>query len=143
LSGEASVVLDRLLRFAVHDLGALGIGALFVFGGRPNTGVEPRLATPPPLRIDRATDLGPLRHVLAQIDGAAVLDGDGVLRQLGVRLVPSRAAEDAVAPTGGTRRISAQRYSFDDPDAIVVVVSEDGPVTVFRSGRVIGRSAPD
>ena len=33
LADEESLILDRLLRFAVHDLGALGIGALFVFAG--------------------------------------------------------------------------------------------------------------
>jgi hypothetical protein len=35
----------------------------------------------------------PLRHALAQVDGAAIFDAHGVLHQLGVRLVPSKAAE--------------------------------------------------
>lgn len=149
LTGEQSLIFDRLLRFAVHDLGALGIGALFVFGGeydarRPGAfelRLEERMAAPPPLRLDRPTDLGPLRHVLGQIDGAAFVDATGVLRQLGVRLIPSAAAEETVSPIGGTRHTSARRYSADDPDAIVVVVSDDGPVTVFRAGAVIGRSS--
>jgi hypothetical protein len=148
LADEESLILDRLLRFAVHDLGALGIGALFVFAGAQgnsrdggsDVGFEERMATPPPLRLDRPTDLGPLRHVLGQIDGAAFIDATGVLRQLGVRLIPSARAEETVSPIGGTRHTSARRYSADDPDAIVVVVSDDGPVTVFRGGRVIGRS---
>lgn len=140
LPDDESDILDRLLRFAVHDLGAAGIGALFVLGGRQNGGVEHRMATPPPLRLDRPTDLGPLRHVLAQVDGAAFFDATGVLRQLGVRLIPSAAAEEAVGPVRGTRHTSGRRFSADDPDAIVVAVSEDGPVTVFRAGQIVGRS---
>jgi hypothetical protein len=141
LPDDRSDVLDRLLRFAVHDLGAAGIGALFVLGGSEAGGFEERLAPPPPLQLDHPTDLGPLRHVLGQVDGAAMLDADGVLRRLGVRLVPTPEAEAAVPALRGTRHTSARRYSFDDPEAIVVAVSEDGPVTVFRGGDVVGRSA--
>jgi DNA integrity scanning protein DisA with diadenylate cyclase activity len=35
------------------------------------------------------------------------------------------------------RHRSAQRYSYDQPTATIVVVSEDGPVTVYRRGEVI------
>jgi hypothetical protein len=135
-------VLQAMLEFAVHDLGSLGIGALLVHrpDDAPGPGVEQRLPTPPPLDIRNAIHLGPLRHALAQIDGAAVFDPDGVLRHLGVRLVPSAAAEESVEAFGGTRHISGRRYSYDDPLATVIVVSEDGPVTVLRNGAVLGRS---
>lgn len=138
-------VLEALLEFAVHDLGSKGIGSLLIY--RPDHAptpalatVEERLPTPPPLQIRRATHLGPLRHALAQIDGAAVFDGDGVLRQLGVRLVPSAAAEESVEAFRGTRHTSGRRYSHDDPLATVIAVSEDGPVSVLRNGAVLGRS---
>lgn len=136
-------VLERLLRFAVHDLGANGIGALLILGGTTELAFEQRLGSPPPLRIDRPVDLGPLRHVLSQLDGAAVFDRRGVLHRLGVRLIPSGHAERTIEPTGGTRHTSGRRYSYDDPDAIVVAVSESGPVTVFRNGNIIGRSPVD
>jgi DNA integrity scanning protein DisA with diadenylate cyclase activity len=77
---------------------------------------------------------------LAQVDGAAVFDADGVLRQLGVRLVPSHAAEESVEALRGTRHTSGRRYSYDDPLATVIAVSEDGPVSVLRNGEVLGRS---
>lgn len=133
-----------LLEFAVHDLGAHGIGALLVHreDDAPGPAVERRLPDPPPLRIDRPTDLAPLRHALAQVDGATVFDAAGVLRQLGVRLVPSSDAERSVDGFKGTRHTSGRRYSFDDPDAIVIAVSEDGPVSVFHRGKVLGRSQP-
>lgn len=139
--GDRSII-TKLLEFAVHDLGARGIGAIFVY--RPDGAGEPsyevRLPEPPPLRIDRPSDLAPLRHVLAQVDGAAVLDVSGTLRELGVRLVPSVEAESDVAGFRGMRHTAGRRYSFDDSVATVIVVSEDGPVTVLRNGELIGRS---
>jgi hypothetical protein len=137
-------VLEAMLEFAVHDLGSWGIGSLLVYrpGPEPGPAVEERLPTPPPLRIRTASHLAPLRHALAQVDGAAVFDADGALRQLGVRLVPSATAEQDVDALGGTRHTSGRRYSFDDPSATLVAVSADGPVSVLRNGAVLGRS-PD
>jgi DNA integrity scanning protein DisA with diadenylate cyclase activity len=142
--GDAKVVED-MLTFAIHDLGSLRIGALLIYRPRDESGpmVEERLPPPPPLRIGTATHLAPLRHALAQVDGAAVFDGDGVLRQLGVRLVPSRTAERAVEALRGTRHTSARRYSHDDPLATVIAVSDDGPLTVFRAGAVLASSHLD
>jgi DNA integrity scanning protein DisA with diadenylate cyclase activity len=73
-------------------------------------------------------------------DGGAIFDARGTLRQLGVRLVPSAEAADQVEGVGGTRHTSGRRYSFDDPRATVIVVSEDGPVTVWRAGHLVGTS---
>lgn len=135
-------VLRAMLEFAVHDLGALGIGATLVYrpSDEPGPYVEARLPLPPRLEIVRPMSLAPLRHALAQVDGAALFGTGGELRQIGVRLVPSPAAEGAVEGLRGMRHTSARRYSYDDPQATVVVVSEDGPVTVLRAGEVLGSS---
>jgi hypothetical protein len=140
-NGDAAI-LTALLEFAVHDLGSRGIGALLVHRPTAEAGpsMEQRLPPPPRLQITRAPALAPLRHALAQIDGAAVFGPDGTLEQLGVRLVPSAEAEATVPSLLGTRHTSGRRYSFDDPLATVVVVSEDGPVTVLRAGEVLGSS---
>jgi hypothetical protein len=137
-----SDVLTLLLEFAVHDLGARGIGALLVFGSGAATPsvIEVRLPTPPPLDITVPFDLAPLRHALSQIDGAAVFDAAGILRELGVRLVPSPEAVSMVEGFRGMRHTSGRRYSFDDPQATVIVVSEDGPVTVLRNGDLLAES---
>jgi DNA integrity scanning protein DisA with diadenylate cyclase activity len=79
--------------------------------------------------------------VLGQVDGATVFDADGILRQIGVRIVPSPDAESSVAGYRGMRHTSGRRYSSDDPQATVIVVSEDGPVTVLRNGDLVGTSA--
>jgi DNA integrity scanning protein DisA with diadenylate cyclase activity len=65
------------------------------------------------------------------------------LRQMGVRLVPSQQAEADVSGLGGMRHTAGRRYSYDDPDATVIVVSEDGPVTVLREGELVGRTADE
>jgi hypothetical protein len=136
------LVLEALLEFAVHDLGSRGIGSLLIYrpADEPGPRVEERLPAPPPLRVRRAAHLAPLRHALGQVDGAAIFDADGVLRQIGVRLVPSSTAEAHVEALGGTRHTSGRRYSYDDPLATVIAVSEDGPVSVLRNGAVLGRS---
>ena len=135
-------VLDTLLEFAVHDLGARGIGAilLYVPDGEGQGGLELRLPEPPALDVREPSDLAPLRHALAQTDGAAVIDGDGILRQLGVRLVPSPTSVAEVEGLRGMRHTSGRRWSYDDAPATVIVVSEDGPVTVLRGGEILGTS---
>ena len=55
--------------------------------------------------------------------------------------MPSPEAESVVEGFRGMRHTSGRRYSFDDPDATVIVVSEDGPVTVLRNGELLGRSS--
>ncbi len=141
--GQAHTVIETLLEFAVHDLGARGIGATLVH--RPDesqtSSFDVRVAPPPPLRITHQADLAPLRHVLAQVDGAALFTSDGTLLRIGVRLVPSPDAEAKVDGLRGTRHTSGRRFSFDHPDATVIVVSEDGPVTVLRGGEILGTTA--
>jgi hypothetical protein len=142
-TGDRDVV-EAMLRLAVHDLGSLGIGALLLYRPEGDAAIpfEERLPTPPPLRIRSASHLAPLRHALAQVDGAAVFDAEGVLRYLGVLLVPSPDAETAVATVGGTRHTFGLRYSHDDPSTTVIAVSEDGPVSVMRHGKVLARPQP-
>lgn len=137
--------LGLLVDFAVHDLGARGIGALLILHetGDLTVGHEHRMPVPPALQIHRPHDLAPLRHALAQTDGATVFDHTGTLRRMGVRLVPSEQAEREVHPIGGTRHTSGRRFSYDVPDAFVIVVSEDGPVMVLRAGELLGRSVPE
>ncbi len=138
------IVIAKLLAFAIHDLGAINIGATLIYraGSDQRGSYEARLPKPPPLKVRRPADLAPLRHVLGQVDGAALFDEHGTLTEIGVRLAPSLEAEADVDGFRGMRHTSALRYSFDDPEATVIVVSEEGPVTLLRGGRKVGASAP-
>lgn len=62
------------------------------------------------------------------------------VHDLGVRLVASPVAISDVRGYRGMRHTSGRRYSFDQPDSIVIVVSEDGPVTVMQRGVILGRT---
>ena len=138
-------VLETLLEFAVHDLGARGIGAMLVYrpDDDPTPAFELRLPTPPPLDI--TPPVGP---------GAPAPRArpDRRRRRVRRRRHPPRARRAPGAERRGRDRSSrasaacatrpGRRYSFDDPAATVIVVSEDGPVTVLRNGEVLGASGP-
>lgn len=147
-------VLRAILDFCVHTMSPADAGALLVLqldADRlgPEGGLNPAL--PPtavprlPLR-DVATHAA-VRQLLAQIDGAAILDAHGDLLAVGAHLRASPRSHEVVQldPTHGTRHASARRFSFDHDRTVVFVVSNDGPVTVYSDGAAIAsiRSRPD
>ena len=137
-------VLAKLLAFAVHDLGARGIGALLVYDpdGASGSSYQRRFPAPPPLRIDRAVRprAAPPRP-RPDRRRRGVRPRRACCGELGVRLVPSAEAEADIEGYRGMRHTSGRRYSFDEPEATVIVVSDDGPVTVLRKGVLMGSSS--
>ena len=133
--------VQPLLRFAIHELGGRGIGATLIVRpvdrAAPAARIEPLVHNAPRLRLQHVGEEAALAQALAQTDGASIFDTDATLVSLGVRLAPSSDAERAVAALSGMRHTSALRYSHDDPHAVVIVVSEDGPVTLMHGGRAI------
>lgn len=142
VAGIADVSRIRpLLRFAVHELGARRIGATLIWRPcdteLPPNRHEPLVRHAPRLRLDNVGEEAALAQALAQTDGAAVFDAEPALVALGLRLAPSPAAEREVAALHGMRHTSALRYSHDVTDAVVIVVSDSGPVTVMYGGEPI------
>lgn len=142
VAGDLPVDLIRpLMRFALHELAAQRIGATLIW--RPTDGAvparrhEPLVRNTPRLRLDNVGEEAALAHALSQTDGAALFDAGLTLLGLGIRLAPSGDAEREVSAMHGMRHTSARRYSYDDPEAVVIVVSEAGPVTVMHRGRAI------
>ena len=133
--------LRPVLRFAAHELGGRRIGATLIWRPGEHAVVGERhealVHNVPPLRLGNVGEEGALAQALAQTDGAAVFDRSATVVALGIRLVPSTAAEAAVGSMRGMRHTSALRYSYDDPESIVIVVSEAGPVTLMHAGRAI------
>lgn len=132
--------LDGLLELCVHRLSPAGVGATLVWTlddpaphARPGTDLGASLASPP-LRVDDDRHHAALVSAAAQLDRAILVGADGLVTRFGVSLAASARAEALVPPLGGTRHTSARRWSYDDPAAVVLVVSEDGPVTVLRGG---------
>jgi hypothetical protein len=164
LTGIASPVLSGLLELAVHWLSPSRVGATLVVPvdadrHLPNVGEGQSGAHPYPverrdsgLDLDRALATPDLsvtaRHhypallaALMQTDLAAVVDAAGRPHHIGVGLHWSAEAERAVEVEGGMRHRSAARYTYDHPEAVAIVVSEDGPVTVFRHGKPLSQCA--
>jgi DNA integrity scanning protein DisA with diadenylate cyclase activity len=141
--------LEAILAFCVHDLGPAPTGAIVVWDlhGHGSSGPLGHVRHhQPPLRLPALSLFDPSSHsavrsLLTQLDGAMIVDRDATLVETGARLTFSERAERAVigGADGGTRHASARRFSFDERDTVVFVVSEDGPLTVYARGDPIAR----
>jgi hypothetical protein len=143
LPGIASPVLSGLLELAVHWLSPGRVGATLVVPvthGDSGLDLDHALATPE-LSVTARHHYPALLAALMQTDLATVVDAAGRPHHIGVGLHWSADAERAVEVNGGMRHRSAARYTYDHPEAVAIVVSEDGPVTVFRHGKSLSQCA--
>jgi hypothetical protein len=135
-------VVRRLLELSHHRISPNKFGAtlLYLLTEQPVTlrrrdeGID---VTTLNLSVLDAADEPLLLHQARYRDGALLIGRDGRLLAVNVILRPTRASEQAVAATKGTRHTSAARHTYDCPDMLAFVVSTDGPVTVFCDGRRI------
>lgn len=143
LRGIASPVLSGLLELAVHWLSPGRVGATLVVPvthGDSGLDLTRALATPD-LSVTARHHYPALLAALMQTDLATVVDAAGRPHHIGVGLHWSAEAEQAVDVSGGMRHRSAARYTYDHPEAVAIVVSEDGPVTVFHHGKPLSQCA--
>jgi hypothetical protein len=139
----SSPVLAGILKFALHWLSPGRVGATLVVPvshGGDGLDLDNGIATPR-LSITARHHYPALLTVLMQTDLASVLDAEGWVHHIGVGLNSSAEADAAVGTSRGMRHRSAARYTYDHPEAVAVVVSEDGPVTVFHRGKSLSRCA--
>ena len=140
---EAPVDLLRgLLDLAVHWLSPARIGATFLLDLDPRPhddhGLDTSAALPSPeLSVAHRHHYPALFAVLSQTDLATLVSAHGDVGMLGVGLRSSVASESAVQLDRGMRHRSAARYTWDHHHTVAFVVSEDGPVTLFRRGSAI------
>lgn len=138
----SSGVLQGLLDLAVHWLSPARIGATFLVDIDPREeddhGLDLSAALPSPsLSVLERHHYPALFAVLAQTDLATLVSVDGDVGMLGVGLRSSAASEAAIHLDAGMRHRSAARYTWDHEHTVAFVVSEDGPVTLFRRGNPI------
>jgi DNA integrity scanning protein DisA with diadenylate cyclase activity len=138
-----SPVMAGLLDLAIHWLSPGRIGATLVVPvSHGDSGLElTEAVTTPDLSITARHHYPALLAALMQSDLATVVDETGRPDRIGVGLRWTPEAEQAVEVSGGMRHRSAARYTYDHPEAVAVVVSEDGPVTVFARGKPVSRCA--
>lgn len=139
LDGPGAKVFGALLDLCVHTLSPSGVGATIVCplpGATLGDLDRTHVVEAPAFSVADPTVHGAVKSLLSQIDRAIVLGADGRLQHAGAGLIMRDETED-LANRGGTRHNSAQRYSAQQPEAVVLVVSSDGPVTVYFSGQVL------
>jgi DNA integrity scanning protein DisA with diadenylate cyclase activity len=132
-------VLAGLLELAVHWLSPARVGATLVLSGdHDETGLDlEHSVVAPALTVTTRYHYPALFVALMQTDLATIVDPDGRVRRLAVGLRATPEAGSTVDDERGMRHRSAARYTFDQPGALAVVVSEDGPVTVFLQGHAL------
>jgi hypothetical protein len=143
LPGIASPVLAGLLELALHWLSPGRVGATLVVPvshGDAGLDIDNGIAVPR-LSVKTRHHYPALFAALMQTDLATVVDGAGIVHHIGVGLNSSAEADAAVGSTRGMRHRSAARYTYDHPESVAVVVSEDGPVTVFQHGGALSECA--
>ena len=137
-------VAHGLLDLAVHWLSPARVGATIVVHEHGFEWASLDVATKfhaPKLSIKNRQHYPALFASLQQHDLATLVTADGSIEYLGVGLRSSAEAERNVDSHRGMRHRSAQRFSYDHPSTTIAVVSDNGPVTIFRNGRAIGLSA--
>ena len=137
-------VAHGLLDLAVHWLSPARIGATIVVHEEGFQWASMDVATKfhaPKLSIQNRQHFPALFASLQQHDLATLVTADGSVEYLGVGLRSSAEAERNVDSDRGMRHRSAQRFSYDHPSTTIAVVSDNGPVTIFRGGRAIGLTA--
>jgi DisA bacterial checkpoint controller nucleotide-binding len=135
-------VLDQVVLFCLHVLSPRNIGATFVWRPVLDAPWEQNqyiadVGSVPAARVlfDQShghPDL--LATLLSVVDGACLVGPNGEVQRIEAKLTSSDQAIRLVKAEGGLRHTSAKRYSFDDPNSLVFVVSQDGPVTVYSDG---------
>ena len=135
-------VLAGLLDLASHWLSPSRIGATFLLDLDPRRhddhGQDHSAALrSPDLSVAVRAHYAAMYSVLAQTDLATLVTVDGAVTRFGVGLRSSEESDAAVTLETGMRHRSAARYTWDHHHTVAFVVSEDGPVTLFRRGRNI------
>jgi DisA bacterial checkpoint controller nucleotide-binding len=141
LPGIDKPVLAGVLELAVHWLSPSRVGATLVLpGDHGDAGMDlEHSIVAPTLTVTTRYHYPALFAALMQTDLATIVAADGAVLRLAVGLRATPEAGSVIDHERGMRHRSAARYTFDQPGALAVVVSEDGPVTVFFHGRPLSQ----
>ena len=130
-----------ILRFAFYILSPNQIGATIVYWfaniWRQNKIGHLKKGS---FNVNNEMDIMAMRNLLYATDGAIFIDKAGNFINYSIHLGSSKKSQKAIPIdlSTGTRHNSAQRYSYDNKNCLVVTVSKDGPVTIYSKGLDIG-----
>ncbi|MCK4790921.1 MAG: diadenylate cyclase [Desulfobacteraceae bacterium] len=74
-------------------------------------------------------------------DGATIISKNGKLLDFAINLSPSTQAKQTAQQMkiGGTRKTNALAITYNLPDCLVIVISDDGPVWICCKGEIIAK----
>lgn len=134
LGQEVGSDMFRIVASLVHFAEDQKFGCSFVIDLAPLPTTTSGQALNPPIDLCRPKELA-LAASLAKVDGALHLRADLHLHHFACLLDGHRVANED--RSRGARYNSALRFTAQHRDTIVVVVSADRPVSIFRHGREI------
>ena len=146
-TADCDQTLKSALRLVVHKLSPENCGATLVILSPDDMspGNEIKAAdrliinqaiSPPNCSLTKREYHRPLAHLMGQIDGATIVSPQGDVLHVGAffQSVGTEKNEAERLPLHGTRHRSAEEFS-KEIEGIVIVVSSNGPVSVYRKGQ--------
>lgn len=133
--------MNSLLRMTYYTLSSRNVGTTLVWrvkgreqsilNGLSTVGLDLRELE---LSVNEVSAISRIEHLLKYHDGAAIISPEGTIEYLGAHLSYNEETAKNISEDGGTRHTSAKRFSFEHGEAIVFVVSQDGPVSIYSDG---------
>ena len=133
--------LERVLEIS-REMVNRGYGGLFVIGDIPTTlqhnipmALQHKEAKIKMRKVPLETLEIELAAEIAKLDGAMLISKAGIIQQAAVIIVnKSDTQRSAISQTGGSRRETARRTSIECKNAVVVCVSQNGTIDIFKDG---------
>lgn len=125
----------QILQFAYYELSLRGIGATIVYW---LDSIYQHTTSPIKdtfnLDFNSPSHQKMLKQYITYNDGAVIINNENRILGGQTHLSYSDHSKNMIEAYAGTRHTSARRFSYDYPQAIIVTVSMDGPVSVFSDG---------
>lgn len=135
--GYDLLLVRRILRCA-FKMSEDNLGAIFIIGQAEavlSRSDPPEISGSALLKEAKIADLADQEIVnFAKQDGATIIDREGTFRGCMVLLRPDAATQAEIGPGKGARHSSAAKMSAET-QCLAVVVSQDGPITVYDAGQ--------
>lgn len=126
---------SKILEFAYYELSLRGIGATIVYWlGSTYSHTNSPIKDSFHLDFNTPSHQQMLKQYITYNDGAVIINRDNKILGGQAHLSYSDYSEKMIEAYSGTRHTSARRFSFDYPEAIIVTISMDGPVSIFSDG---------
>jgi DNA integrity scanning protein DisA with diadenylate cyclase activity len=147
-----NTILELCKKISLYGIEGRRVGTAFIIGGETEkiltnfteqiawnpfgNGIE-HLGSSPERRNIANKDIKDGIIAFSQLDGVFIISNEGVVEAAGRRIKNIPDATDITLPGKGTRHHSV-RILTSKTSAIGIVVSQSGPITIFKNGKNCG-----